>query len=585
MTDSPVRALRWIEESPLMMAIIMAVLLGYGDRASALSSLATPAIPGQSADESRQVFGARMAAAIKAHLIDGPNPAVDVLTRSEREEIKRTYEEGGASPLWIDDAGRPDQNAHDALTLLERAADDGLDPADYRNDQLERLAAALERGSPPVQDAASFDVALTAAMLRYLHHLHRGRIDPQAIGWRLRVPADCHDVAALLRSAVTGHRVAETAADLRPPLEQYGALRTMLMRYRFLAANTTPETLPPLAAAVHPGEPYSDLGALVRQLIALGDLPPETPSPSTSITYEGTLVEGVKRFQARHGLERDGVLGQRTHAALRTPLAWRVRQIELALERLRWLPHPGGERVVAISIPMFRLWAWELMPPTRTPALSMGVIVGRARRTETPVFVAEMREVIFRPYWNVPPSIARHEILPIVERDPDYLRRQGMEIVSGPGDDAHAVAATPENLARLRRGALRLRQRPGPRNALGLVKFMFPNQDNVYMHGTPAPELFSRSRRDFSHGCVRVEDPVALAEWVLGDRPEWTRDRIVAAMEGSHSLQVTLFRPIQVILFYTTAAVAADGTIHFAEDIYLHDARLERTLVHTQVSE
>jgi murein L,D-transpeptidase YcbB/YkuD len=156
-----------------------------------------------------------------------------------------------------------------------------------------------------------------------------------------------------------------------------------------------------------------------------------------------------------------------------------------------------------------------------------------------------------------------------------------MDIVSGPGDDAQAVAATPENLARLRKGALRLRQRPGPRNALGLVKFMFPNQDNVYMHGTPAPELFSRSRRDFSHGCVRVEDPIALAEWVLEDRPEWTRDRIVAAMEGSHSLQVTLLRPIQVVLFYTTSAVMEDGTIHFAQDIYRHDARLERALAHT----
>ena len=241
----------------------------------------------------------------------------------------------------------------------------------------------------------------------------------------------------------------------------------------------------------------------------------------------------MKRFQARHGLENDGVLGQRTHTALGIPLAWRIRQIELALERVRWLPHPGGERVVAISIPMFRLWAWGAMPPTRTPTLSMGVIVGRALRTETPVFVEQMREVIFRPYWNVPPSIARHEILPILERDPDYLRRQGMEIVSGPGDDARAVAATAENLARLRRGALRLRQRPGPRNALGLVKFVFPNQENVYMHGTPAQELFSRSRRDFSHGCVRVEDPVALAEWVLEDRPEWTRDRIIAAMAGN----------------------------------------------------
>ena len=178
-------------------------------------------------------------------------------------ELTALYEKGSYLPLWIDAAGRPDRNAHDALALLERATDEGLDPVDYRQDQLEQLAAALERASPPVRDAASFDVALTAAMLRYLHHLHRGRIDPQTIGWRLRVPADCHDVAALLRSAVTEHRVEKTAADLRPPLEQYGALRTMLARYRSLAADGTLERLPPLAAAVHPGERSSGLVALV----------------------------------------------------------------------------------------------------------------------------------------------------------------------------------------------------------------------------------------------------------------------------------------------------------------------------------
>ena len=208
------------------------------------------------------------------------------------------------------------------------------------------------------------------------------------------------------------------------------------------------------------------------------------------------------------------------------------------------------------------------------------MIVGRALNTQTPVFVEQLQEVVFRPYWNVPRSIARHEILPIIERDPDYLRRQDMEIVRGPGDDARAVAGTAENIALLRQGALRVRQRPGSRNALGLVKFVFPNNENVYMHGTPAPALFRRSRRDFSHGCVRVEDPAALAAWALADRPEWTRDRIDAAMTGSQSVRVKLVRPIQVILFYTTAAVMPeDGTIRFTEDIYLHDARLGRALV------
>ena len=159
----------------------------------------------------------------------------------------------------------------------------------------------------------------------------------------------------------------------------------------------------------------------------------------------------------------------------------------------------------------------------------MDVIVGRALDTRTPVFAEEIREVMFRPYWNVPSSILRHEILPKLERDPDYLRREDMEIVRGTGDSAPRVEVTADALAGLRQGVLRVRQRPGPKNALGLIKFVFPNEEDVYMHGTPAQALFARSRRDFSHGCVRVADPVALAEWVLHDRPDWTRDRILTA--------------------------------------------------------
>jgi murein L,D-transpeptidase YcbB/YkuD len=287
----------------------------------------------------------------------------------------------------------------------------------------------------------------------------------------------------------------------------------------------------------------------------------------------------VKRFQARHGLEADGVVGKATLAALYVPLAWRVRQIELALERLRWLPDLGDRRFLALNIPMFYLWGWDSIPPSGAPSIGMRAIVGRALSTQTPVFVEEMRYVIFRPHWNVPRSILRSEILPILERDPSYLRRQSMEIVWGYADDARPVAATAENLALLGQSEVRLRQRPGPRNALGLVKFVFPNTADIYMHGTPAQELFSRTRRDFSHGCVRVEDPLALAAWVLKDQPEWTRARILAAMSGAQSLRVDLTQPIRVILFYTTAVVMPeDGTVHFAEDIYRHDGRLDRAL-------
>ena len=533
-----------------------------------------------------QPSAAEIATAIRARLVDGEDPAFGVRSRAEQAELTALYQTGGDVALWIDTTGRPSRQARESLMLLRDAHSEGLDPADYRPDILEMLAETRDTASPSApRNLPSFDVALSRAMLRYFRHLHLGRIDPRTIGFRWNVPAEGHEFAALLRSAVAGDHIAETVAALRPSLVQYNVLRTMLTRYRSLAADASLGSPSASASTVRPGEPYAELGVLYRQLAMFGDLPTGTQSAAVPETYEGDLVEGVRRFQIRHGLEPDGILGKGTQAALRVPLAWRVRQIELALERLRWLPDLGDRRLVALNIPMFRLWAWDSVPNT-APTLAMNVIVGRALSTQTPVFDEEMREVIFRPYWNVPRSILRNEILPLLERDPDYLRRQNMEIVRGPGDNAPPVETTAENLGLLRRGTLRVRQRPGPHNALGLVKFVFPNQENVYMHGTPAQALFSRSRRDFSHGCVRVENPVALAEWALKENPEWTRDRIVSAMAGTESAHVSLRRPIQVILFYTTAVVMPeDGTIHFADDIYRHDARLDRALAHPNPSQ
>ena len=485
-----------------------------------------------------------------------------------------------ARPIWVDAAGYPTPEAHQALGMLRNAADEGLDPAAYESALLDSLAAVLEAQRSPLRsDEAAFDSALTEGMVRYLRHLHSGRVDPRRAGFRMAVTADNHDFAAILRSALATDRLTETVAEFTPPLAVYRGLRNMLARYRSLAADSSLDSLPTFVSTVRPEDWYAGLEVLHRRLVALGDMPAGAPAPSEPFVYTAALVDGVKHFQVRHGLEPDGVLGKSTQAALRVPLATRVRQIELALERLRWLPHLGDKRFVAVNIPMFRLWAWDSIPPDGAPSFDTGVIVGRALNRQTPVFVEEMRSVIFRPYWNVPSSILRHEILPALERDPDYLQRQNMEIVSGPGDDARPVPVTVESVARLREGRLRVRQRPGPDNALGLVKFVFPNDENVYMHATPAMQLFSRFRRDFSHGCVRLEDPVALAEWVLNDQPEWTRDRIVAAMQGTAPLRVNLRQPIQVILFYITAVVMPDdGTVRFAEDIYDHDARLEKAL-------
>jgi L,D-transpeptidase YcbB len=403
-------------------------------------------------------------------------------------------------------------------------------------------------------------------------------VDPRMSGFHMTLPAHAHDFGALLRQAIENHRLRDAVRELAPPLSQYGLLRTHLARYRTLTGNRAIRSPAPFTSVVHPGDQFAESGALYDLLRALGDLQADAARPIQG-AYEGALVEGVRRFQGRHGLTGDGVIGKATQSALQVPLGWRVRQIELALERLRWLPDLAGSRLVAVNIPMFRLWGWDAVRPEAPPAIGMGVIVGRAMRTQTPVFIEELRYVVFRPYWNVPPSILRNEVLPKIIRDPEYLGRENMEVVRGAGDDARVVRPTPENIELLRQGLLRVRQRPGSGNALGLIKFVFPNDYDVYMHGTPAPALFQQSRRDFSHGCVRLEDPVALAEWALKDTPGWTREKILAALNGADSQRADLTAPVRVIMFYTTAvAMPEDGTIHFADDLYGFDAKLDRAL-------
>jgi murein L,D-transpeptidase YcbB/YkuD len=506
------------------------------------------------------------------NLIGGSAEWPVALSSAERTQLQSLYRRHDHMPIWTDLMARPTPQAREALALLTAAADDGLEPADYDAAALAVLAAA--EGMTSIE-RARFDVGVSAGLLRYLRDLHVGRIDPRTVGFRLRAPVDEHDYAALVDAAIGSGHIAETADALRPQLWAYHALRRARREYRLLAANPTLVPLPPSSKAIHAGDPYAGTAALYHLLLALGDLPTPQPAAADASRYEGPLVDGVKRFQIRHGLDADGVLGVATLRALRTPLAWRVRQIELSLERLRWLPHEGGERLVLVNIPMFRLWAWDSMSPRGTPALATDVIVGRALTTHTPVFVEELREVIFRPYWTVPASILRNEILPKIRRDPEYLQKNDMEVIAPDG----RVVETRTPLGLLGGAGYGVRQQPGYRNALGLIKFVFPNQENVYMHDTPAQELFSRSRRDFSHGCVRVRDPVGLAEWALAGVAGWDRDRILSAMTGRPTIHVKVARNTQVVLFYTTAIIAPeDGTLRFAEDLYGHDTRLDRAL-------
>jgi len=272
----------------------------------------------------------------------------------------------------------------------------------------------------------------------------------------------------------------------------------------------------------------------------------------------------------------DGRLGTQTVKELNTPLSARIEQLRLTLERWRWLPHEFPQPPLVVNIPEFRLRAFDANHQT---VLSMNVIVGKALRHETPVFQKDMQYVVFRPYWNVPQSIQRSEIVPAIQRNRNYVADKNYEVTTHNGQVVTSGAIDDEVLEQLRTGKLAVRQKPGPTNALGLVKLIFPNEYNVYLHSTPSQQLFSRSRRDFSHGCIRVEKPDELSAWALRDLPEWNLEKVRAAMQqGKDNQQVNLPKPIPVLILYGTAVINDYGAVHFYDDIYGHDADLRKAL-------
>jgi murein L,D-transpeptidase YcbB/YkuD len=333
----------------------------------------------------------------------------------------------------------------------------------------------------------------------------------------------------------------------------------------------TPATPAAPAGPTAPAPASTPASAAPAAAAAVPALAPTTLTPS--------LVAALKSFQSRHGERVDGVLGAATFAELTKPLGVRVRQIELTMERWRWLPSELVSAPIIVNIPQFRLFAFESTTDVEARIRQMDVIVGKAfEATQTPVFSADMTYVIFRPYWDIPYSISVKEIVPAARRNPAYIDAHQMEIVRGGDTTAAVMPNTAENIELVAKGVLRVRQKPGPNNSLGLVKFMLPNPYNVYLHSTPAEGLFAESRRAFSHGCVRVSDPVGLAEYVLRDSPEWTREKILSAMNGAEPLTVTLKNRIRVFFVYGTALATEDGRVLFFDDIYGHDQRLEEAL-------
>jgi len=482
--------------------------------------------------------------------------------------------------LWFRNGRAIEQVSH-VLGAMRSAEANGLRPDDYELQiSAEDMSAVLESGAD-AKTRERFDTALTNATSRFVRDLHEGRIDPGTAGFDLPAAGVPFDVKLAVQRLASSTDVAATLAALEPQPAPYQRLKATLAEYRALATQHTLTRLPQLAArSLQQGDAYTGARQLRRLLIALGDLSPSTSSESNDQEIiDISLVEGIRRFQRRHGLTVDGVIGPRTFAALTTPLSERVSQLELSMERWRWVA-PNGRPNIVVNIPQFMLFALPDQGQPSDGVIEMRVVVGETYpRARTPVFTSSITEVVFQPYWDVPRGILVRELLPRIRKDRSYLDLHDMEIVRGDGDDARIMIPSHDVIDALASGKLRLRQRPGPKNALGPVKFVMRNRYNVYLHGTPEQGLFERTQRTFSHGCIRVSEPRDLASYVLRHaREPWDDAAIDAALCRTNVLRVPLARPVRVIVFYATAVATQSEGVLFFDDVYGHDRKLRQLL-------
>jgi L,D-transpeptidase YcbB len=505
------------------------------------------------------------------HLPDLQRPSFEDL----KGEVREFYASLGDSLAWVS-FSKPTPQAKDIIHLLEVADEKGLNTADYDGHKWnDRLVQLDQSKGAKETDLVRFDVALTVATMRYISDLYVGRVSPRLLHFELEVHERTIDLSEFLKGMLDNRSdIISSMQDVEPPFPAYRRTIQMLRKYRELAREDDGELLPTPAKPVQRGDSYAGVPRLYRLLRLVGDLPPGATAPSSDV-YGGALMDAVKHFQGRHGIETTGLVDEETLKALNTPIARRVIQLELTLERWRWAPHKFVRPPIVVNIPEFQLHADD---ERYHWILSTKVVVGKAYQHQTPVFASEIRSIIFRPYWNVPLGIQREEFIPLIEKNPGYLAENSYDIVDSDGKVVDEDPTREEVRDKLQSGQLGIRQRPGLDNALGLVKFNFPNQFDIYLHGTPATELFSKSRRDFSHGCIRVEDPFSLVQWILRDRPEWTAENIRSAMYGETTVHVVVLRPIPVLIVYGTAVVLENGEVRFFDDIYGHDSELEQAL-------
>ncbi len=490
--------------------------------------------------------------------------------------IKRDFQPAWFNPI----AGRVSAQARSLHSVVRDAAEHGLHPEDYHFEPIRQLLELVEDyrryglAADPFR-LAQLDLLLSDAFLSYASHLTAGRVDPNLVHagqWRAR-PRQA-DIQRLLNFSLENGRVAETLLGMVPAYAEYRRLREALLRYRLIAAIGGWPSLPP-GSVLRPDDKDQRLPLLRKRLWIEGDL--SYMGEEGDLQFDGRTARALGKFQARHGLLEDRVLGPKTLRELNRTVEQRIRQIEINLERWRWLPKDLGDNHIRVNIADFKL---QVVEGGRT-VMSMPVVVGTSYR-ETPVFSGRMTYLEFAPYWGVPQTILEEDKLPEIRGNVSYLDEHNFEIIpwSGPAwaridpRDIDWDRVTAENFPGL------LRMRPGPWNPLGQVKFMFPNEFDVYLHDTPERHLFARDRRLYSSGCIRIERPLDLAQYLLEDDAEWGDCMaLLELIHGAEPRRVQLEEPLPVHLLYWTAWVDASGSVQFRPDVYERDGDLMRALV------
>ena len=453
-------------------------------------------------------------------------------------------------PAWSNADGIS-ASADSALKVLENASAEGLNPQDFGVDELRAMRESFKTAKPPNETPRpsqdEFELRLSYSLMRYVSQLCFGRINPADVLPEWPKPEKTCEVVQIVQDALASNGVENLAEHLSPKLQEYAALKAALSRYREIAAQggwqslSTPTTKKPSAAFV----------SMLQARLAI------------------TADPDLKAFQTRHGLKPDGRIGPKTIDALNVPVDQRIAQIEINLDRMRWIADRFEPQHIRVNIPGFELTVHDA---DQVP-LQMRAIVG-SQENATPILDGVMEYLVFSPYWNIPLSIATKELLPKIQGNRKYLERENIEVVRGSGAKAEVIDPSKINWHKESElSVYQLRQKPGTMNALGLVKFIFPNSYNIYLHDTPSGNLFDRLTRTLSHGCIRVEHPKELATYLLRDQPEWTPEAIDEAMHAGMEKRANLKTRIPVHLFYWTAWVDTDGNAQFREDVYGYDEK------------